>query len=174
LFGEVFGAVPGGGVGERWRGAVDGTKVHANASNMVNVDYRQPADQILAEAARIDAEQAALYGEARGDELPEQLRTAEGRRNALKEAKERLKRQRAPEANFEGLDLVSCRADAREKAPARRGCCLLSSSGLCRVDVGRFEGCLACCGFINFLGGFRRVSVYRRRVRPGGQRVGSG
>jgi hypothetical protein len=75
--------------------AVDGTKVSANASSIANRDYRQVALEILAEADRIDREEDELYGEARGDELPEHLRTAEGRRAALKAAKERLAREPA-------------------------------------------------------------------------------
>jgi len=74
--------------------AVDGTKLHANASNHSNRDYGQIARDILAEADRIDREEDQLYGDRRGDELPEQLRTAEGRRVALREAKQRLERQR--------------------------------------------------------------------------------
>jgi transposase len=70
--------------------AVDGTKVHANASRFSSVDYEQLARKILEEAARIDREEDELYGEARGDELPEQLQTVEGRREALREAKRRL------------------------------------------------------------------------------------
>src|SRR6202035_5871528 len=64
-------------------------------------DYRQIAEEILEEAARIDAQEDERYGQARGDELPEQLRTPEGRRQALKEAKERLKRQRGQEPTAE-------------------------------------------------------------------------
>ncbi len=74
--------------------AVDGTKVMANASSYANVDYRRIARAILEEAARIDREEDELYGEARGDELPEHLRTPEGRRAALKEAKQRLDEER--------------------------------------------------------------------------------
>jgi len=74
--------------------AVDGTKVMANASSYANVDYRRIAREILEEAARIDREEDELYGEARGDELPEHLRTPEGRRAALKEAKQRLDQER--------------------------------------------------------------------------------
>jgi len=70
--------------------AVDGTKVHANASRFSSLDYEQLARKILEEAARIDREEDELYGEARGDELPEQLQTAEGRREALRAAKRRL------------------------------------------------------------------------------------
>jgi transposase len=99
LFGEVLGLCREAGLVKVGVVAVDGTKVHANASNMANVDYRQLVEEILAEAARIDAEEDALYGEARGDELPEHLRTPEGRRKALREAKERLKRERGQETN---------------------------------------------------------------------------
>ena len=50
--------------------------------------------EILKEAERVDREEDELYGEARGDELPEHLRTPEGRRAALKEAKRKLEAER--------------------------------------------------------------------------------
>jgi transposase len=78
--------------------AVDGTKVHANASNMANRDYRQIAEEILADAARIDAEEDELYGEKRGDELPVEVSTHKGRREWLREAKRRLDEKREREA----------------------------------------------------------------------------
>jgi hypothetical protein len=74
--------------------AVDGTKVHGNASHHNNLDYERLARAILAEAARVDREEDELYGDARGDELPEQLQTAEGRRAALREAKGQLDAER--------------------------------------------------------------------------------
>ena len=73
--------------------AIDGTKMAANASSDANRDFGQIAREILAEAAAIDAREDELYGDQRGDELPEQLRTREGRRQALREAKERLARE---------------------------------------------------------------------------------
>jgi transposase len=97
LFGEVLVLCREAGLVQVGVIAVDGTKVHASASNMANRDYRQIAEEILEEAARIDAQEDELYGEARGDELPEQLRTPEGRRKAIKEAKERLKAERGQE-----------------------------------------------------------------------------
>ena len=75
--------------------AIDGTKLHANASHHANLDYGQLAREILKEAARIDAAEDELYGEQRGDELPEQLRTSEGRRAALADARRKLERDRA-------------------------------------------------------------------------------
>jgi transposase len=95
LFSEVLGLCRAAGMVNVGVIAVDGTKVHANASNMANRDYRQIALEILKEADRIDREEDELYGDQRGDELPEHLRTPEGRRAALKEAKRRLDRERA-------------------------------------------------------------------------------
>jgi hypothetical protein len=59
--------------------AIDGTKMAANASSDANRDFGQIAREILAEAGEIDRREDELYGPARGDELPEQLRTREGR-----------------------------------------------------------------------------------------------
>ncbi|MDQ3434609.1 MAG: transposase [Actinomycetota bacterium] len=75
--------------------AIDGTKVAANASMDANRDYGQIAREILEEAAETDRLEDELYGNARGDELPEHLRTREGRRKALGEAKLELERERA-------------------------------------------------------------------------------
>src|SRR4051794_2711234 len=74
--------------------AIDGTKMSANASMNANRDFGQIARAILREAAEIDLREDELYGDARGDELPERLRTREGRRQALREARERLSRER--------------------------------------------------------------------------------
>ena len=51
--------------------AVDGTRTAANASKEQTVDYEQLARKILEEAAEIDAAEDGLYGDWRGDELPE-------------------------------------------------------------------------------------------------------
>jgi transposase len=84
--------------------AVDGTKVHASASHHNNLDYERVARAILAEADRIDREEDEQFGEARGDELPEHLQTAEGRRAALKQAKRALEqeREREPDSELNG------------------------------------------------------------------------
>jgi hypothetical protein len=74
---------------------------------MANRDYRQIALEILKEAQRIDPQEDELYGDQRGDELPEHLRTAEGRRKALEEAKQKLEQERAGK----GEQQDSCVAD---------------------------------------------------------------
>jgi transposase len=78
--------------------AIDGTKVQANAARRANLGYERIAREMLDEAAEIDRREDELYGEARGDELPEHLRTSRGRRAALREAKEELERERGRES----------------------------------------------------------------------------
>jgi Transposase DDE domain len=95
--------------------AIDGTKIAANASRAANRSYEQVAREILAEAAETDRREDELYGEARGDELPERLRTSAGRRAALREAKEELERERATEhdakARIEAPEAVAIELD---------------------------------------------------------------
>jgi transposase len=95
LFGEVLTLCARGGLVQVGVIAVDGTKVQANASRNENLDYQQLAREILEEAKAIDAAEDELYGEARGDELPEEFATAQGRRGWLREAKQRLEAERA-------------------------------------------------------------------------------
>ena len=64
--------------------AVDGTKMLANANRDQNVDYDRIAREILEEAKATDEAEDELYGEARGDEVPEELTTPGGRRAWLK------------------------------------------------------------------------------------------
>src|ERR1039457_6103992 len=95
LFSSVLGLCKQAGLVKVGVIAIDGTKVHANASHHSNLDYEQLAKEILKEASEIDAAEDELYGEARSDELPEHLRTSEGRRAALAEAKQKLEADRA-------------------------------------------------------------------------------
>jgi transposase len=94
LFSSVLGLCKQAGLVKVGVIAIDGTKIHANASHHSNLDYEQLAKEILKEASEIDAAEDELYGEARGDELPEHLRTREGRRAALTEAKQKLEAER--------------------------------------------------------------------------------
>ena len=91
--------------------AIDGTKIKANAHRDANKSYEQLVRGILKEADTIDRAEDERFGDARGDELPEQLCTPEGRRAALRAAKERLERKRAaaggPDAD---RDLDACDA----------------------------------------------------------------
>jgi transposase len=95
LFGEVLTLCARSGLAKVGVIAVDGTKVHANASRNENLDYEQLAREIVEEAKAVDAAEDELYGEARGDELAPEFATAQGRRGWLREAKQRLEAERA-------------------------------------------------------------------------------
>ncbi|MDQ3720395.1 MAG: transposase [Actinomycetota bacterium] len=90
--------------------AIDGTKIAAAATHHATRSY----EEILAEAAGIDAREDELYGEARGDELPAGLRTAGDRRKWLREAKQALEAERAAKAKKvprdRGERLSECKA----------------------------------------------------------------
>ena len=102
--------------------AVDGMKLHANASQHANRDYQRIAEELLAEAERVDREEDERFGkDQRGDELPEQLRTPERRRAALRQAK---------------LELDSGREEASEEDPPSGGKDDQMGSGL-ELDVER-------------------------------------
>src|SRR4051794_16873698 len=77
--------------------AIDGTKLHANASHHANLDYEQLAREILKEAAEVDAAEDELFGEARGDELPSEFQSTGELRKRLRQAKQRLDVKRAAE-----------------------------------------------------------------------------
>src|SRR3954464_10914568 len=94
VFSGVLGLCGRGGLASVGVVSIDGTKMSANASMNANRDFGQIARAILREAAEIDQREDELCGDARGDELPEQLRTREGRRQALHEARQRLNRER--------------------------------------------------------------------------------
>src|ERR1022692_436672 len=94
LFTDVLGLCQRAGLVEVGVIAIDGTKISANAAMDANLGYARIAREVLEQAAAIDAAEDELYGEARGDELPEQLRTREGRRAAFREAKRKLDAER--------------------------------------------------------------------------------
>src|SRR6187549_2474914 len=95
LFGEVLTLCARSGLAKVGVIAVDGTKLQANASRNENLDYEQLAREIVEEATAVDAAEDELYGDARGDELPPELATEQGRRGWLREAKQRLEAERA-------------------------------------------------------------------------------
>ncbi len=98
LFGSVLGLCAQAGMVKVGVIAIDGTKVHANASHHANRDYEQIAKEILAEADAVDREEDDQHGEKRGDELPPHLSSSQGRNAWLRDARRRLDDQRAQEA----------------------------------------------------------------------------
>ena len=78
--------------------AVDGTKIAAAATHHATRSYEQIAREILEQAAELDAAEDERYGDARGDELPPELQTANGRRERLRAAKQALDAEREADA----------------------------------------------------------------------------
>ena len=93
--------------------ALDGSKVKANASKRKAMSYgrmkkeerrvREEIGKLLEQAAAVDAEEDRLYGEeARGDELPEELRRREDRLAQIEAAQRRLKQRQAAADRAQG------------------------------------------------------------------------
>jgi Transposase DDE domain/Transposase domain (DUF772) len=104
LFAQVLGLCADAGLVCVGVVAVDGSKFAASASDKAIRSYGQIAREILEEAGRIDAAEDELHGPGRGDELPEQLASREGRRAWLRAAKERLDRERIERAEPVGRE----------------------------------------------------------------------
>ena len=101
LFDDVLGICREAGLVSVGVITIDGTKIKANASMDQNRSYSGLVKDILREAEEADQREDELYGEDRGDELPEQLRTPDTRRQALEEAKRRLAERKGRAADDE-------------------------------------------------------------------------
>jgi transposase len=106
LFSEVLGLCDRAGLVKPELVAIDGTRMAGNASPDANLKFEQIAKEIVAEHKATDEAEDKLYGQARGDELPERLRTPEGRREFFRNAKQKLR----------GEELVSHEQQAEREA----------------------------------------------------------
>jgi transposase len=95
LFGSVLGLCAKAGLVGVNVVAVDGSMVSANASREATVDYERLAREIVEEAIDVDAEEDARFGGRRGDELPPELATSNGREKWFKAARRWLDDERA-------------------------------------------------------------------------------
>src|SRR5919108_1170918 len=95
IFGQVLGLCAEAGLVRTGVVAVDGSKFAADASDSAIRTYEKLAEEIVAEAGRLDAADDELYGSKRGDELPEHVSTHNGRQKWLKQANKRLQAKRA-------------------------------------------------------------------------------
>jgi transposase len=93
LFTEVLKLCDRAGLVESGVVSIDGTRIAGNASPEVNHTFEQIAMEIIAETVATDEAEDEEFGEARGDELPEELRSPEGRREFFC----RVRRQRQGE-----------------------------------------------------------------------------
>ena len=120
LFTEVLALCDEAGLVEVGVISIDGMKIRANASRGANRTYERLVADILKEAEETDRWEDGLFGSDRGDELPEHLRTEEGRRAAFKAAKERLAKKAA---RGEEPEVAPIELDPERVAPGggRRG-----------------------------------------------------
>src|SRR5256885_7414354 len=70
--------------------AIDGTRLAGNASRERNREFGKIAEEIVEQVKARDEAEDEMLGEARGDELPESLRTPEGRREFFRQARRKL------------------------------------------------------------------------------------
>ena len=119
LFGEVLRLCDKAGLVKPGVVSIDGTRIAGNSSPEVNYPFEQIAAEVIAKTRATDEAEDEEFGEARGDELPEQLRTAEGRREFFRRAREQMRREEQslepggePEAATSGE--VPLRLDAEE------------------------------------------------------------
>jgi hypothetical protein len=123
LFGEALKLCAQAGLVRPGVVSIDGTRIAGNASPEVNYEFGRIARELVAEVRATDAAEDEEFGAARGDELPEQLRTAEGRREFFRRAREQLRREPEPvaEPEPEPAEEVPLELDASEVARGRRG-----------------------------------------------------
>ena len=122
LFVEVLRLCQAAGLAKMGRVALDGRKVAGNAAldrNRTKDAIEAEVRRMLAEAERVDAEEDERYGrEARGDELPEGLRTQPERLKRLEAARGRLEEEER-QARTAQQDKIQARAE-EERATGKK------------------------------------------------------
>ena len=93
LFSEVLKLCHRAGLVKSGVVSIDGTRIAGNCSPEVNQTFEQIAHEILAETRARDEAADEEFGERCGDELPEQLRTPEGRREFFRQTRDELRRE---------------------------------------------------------------------------------
>jgi transposase len=97
LFNEVLRLCDRAGLVRPELVAIDGTRMAGSANSDCTRVFEQIALEILAEVRGTDEAEDREHGDERGDELPEQLRTPEGRREFFADAKRKLQHVSADE-----------------------------------------------------------------------------
>ena len=118
------------GLGKLGHGAIDGRKLQANASKHKAMSYermtekekalKEEVEQLLAEAARVDAAEDVQYGPGkRGDELPRELARRESRWQKIAEAKAALEKEARERAEAAKAAAEAKLAERRKQEQAR-------------------------------------------------------
>jgi transposase len=111
--------------------AVDGTKVQGNASRHKAMSYgymtkevvrlRAEIQALLTQAQDVDAQDDAVLGTRRGDELPEELRRREDRLATIEAAMKRLEAEAQAAAEVERQQRADAEAERQRTGKKRRG-----------------------------------------------------
>lgn len=131
LFTQVLVLCHRAGLVKLGRLALDGTKVRAAASRHRAMSYerlqkseaelRGEVEAVLAEAEALDRAEDEAYGEdRRGDELPDELSTKEGRLRAIRAAKEAIEAEAREKAATEAAE--RSRAQGHDEDEVARRC----------------------------------------------------
>jgi transposase len=131
LFTQVLVLCARAGMGRVGTVAIDGTKIAANAAkgaNRTEETLRAQANRILEEAAAVDAAEDEEFGDARGDELPEQFADPRGRRERIGKALAEIEHQKAQAEELTAVEnrraedyLLALEAGQAPRGPAPRG-----------------------------------------------------
>jgi len=110
--------------------ALDGSRIKANASKHKAMSYsrlvrkeeelRREVERLLSEAEREDRKEDQLYGQKRGDELPDELAFRESRLKKIREAKAALEEEAKKEAEDMARHQEE-RCEERRKKEAAQG-----------------------------------------------------
>jgi transposase len=104
LFGQVLRLCDEAGLVRPGVVAIDGTRMAGNASRESTRDFEEIAREILADAKTTDEAEDELYGDERGDELPEQLRTRAGRAEFFRQARQQRTADETDDQERDGSD----------------------------------------------------------------------
>lgn len=140
--------------------AIDGTKIAANASRAANrgaqwlaaevarmdreageqasAADRDTVERILAEAGQVDAAEDAVFGSARGDELPAGWNGRAGRRERIRAAQARLQAA-SDAARVEKAAAAAARAERDAQAAEKAQAALAAERDRARAKVAAWE-----------------------------------
>jgi transposase len=121
LFTQVLLVCARAGLGRLGLVAVDGTKIAGNASvrnNRSEAWLREEAARMLREAQEVDAAEDALFGDARGDELPPDWVEPAGREGKIRRILAELDAERLTDAQSDPGDERGGKTETRAQARA--------------------------------------------------------
>ena len=121
LFGDVLRLCDRAGLVNPGVVSIDGTRIAGNASPEVNYGFEQIAREIVEETRATDEAEDEAFGQERGDELPEPLRTPQGRRAFFRQAKQEREREDEDSGAAEPEPEVSLELDANSIVGRGRG-----------------------------------------------------